>query len=56
MLLQEGVIEQFVSEVLYSALDLDDMEYEIDEEVDKVLTAIAGDTAAHLPEGVRKER
>jgi len=39
-----------------SALDSEDIEDEIEEEVDKVLTAIAGETAAQLPEAVRKER
>ena len=32
------------------------MEEEIEEEVDKVLTTIAGETAAQLPEAVRKEK
>ena len=45
-----------MSEALCSALHYDDMEDEIDEEVDKVLTAIAGDTAAQLPKAVKKER
>ncbi|KAI3742941.1 hypothetical protein L1987_60640 [Smallanthus sonchifolius] len=40
----------------FEALDLDDIEDEIDEEVDKVLTAIASRTAAHLLEVVRKDR
>ncbi|KAL4573273.1 hypothetical protein LXL04_020072 [Taraxacum kok-saghyz] len=39
-----------------SALDSDDIEDEIDEEVDKVLTSLAGETAAQLPEAVRKEK
>ncbi|GJR69288.1 hypothetical protein Tco_0015353 [Tanacetum coccineum] len=38
-----------------SALDLDDMEGEIDEVVDKVLTVIFGDTATQIPEAVRKK-
>ncbi|KAI3727821.1 hypothetical protein L6452_16441 [Arctium lappa] len=53
---QAGVIEEIVNDVVDSALDSDDIEDEIDEEVDKVLTAIAGENAAQLPEAVRKER
>ncbi|GJR62899.1 hypothetical protein Tco_1505061 [Tanacetum coccineum] len=44
------VIEEFVNDAFDSALDLDDMEDEIDEVVDKVLTAIFGDTATQIPE------
>ncbi|CAF1773250.1 unnamed protein product [Brassica napus] len=51
-----GVIEEFVNDAIDNALDSEDMEDEIDEEVDQVLTAIAGETAAALPEAVRKER
>ncbi|GJW93396.1 hypothetical protein Tco_0173068 [Tanacetum coccineum] len=42
-----SVIEEFVNDAFDSALDLDGMEDEIREEVDRVLTAIAGDTASH---------
>ncbi|XP_031286826.1 vacuolar protein sorting-associated protein 24 homolog 1 isoform X2 [Pistacia vera] len=51
-----GVIEEFVNDAVDSALDFDDIEEEIEEEVDQVLTAIAGETAAQLPEAVRKEK
>ncbi|KAF5744774.1 vacuolar protein sorting-associated protein 24 1-like [Tripterygium wilfordii] len=52
-----GVIEEFVNDTVDTALDSDDIEEETEEEVDKVLTAIAGETAAQLPaEAVRKER
>ncbi|KAI3748472.1 hypothetical protein L6452_11555 [Arctium lappa] len=51
-----SVIEEIVNDVVDSALDSDDIEDEIDEEVAKVLTAIAGETAAQLLEVVRKER
>ncbi|KAF2575808.1 hypothetical protein F2Q70_00005652 [Brassica cretica] len=51
-----GVIEEFVNDAIDNALDSEDMEEEIDEEVDQVLTAIAGETAAALPDAVRKER
>ncbi|KAJ0238807.1 Vacuolar protein sorting-associated protein 24 1 [Hirschfeldia incana] len=51
-----GVINEFVIDAIDDALDSEDMEGEIDEEVDKVLTAIAGETAAELPEAVGKER
>ncbi|XP_057951080.1 vacuolar protein sorting-associated protein 24 homolog 1-like [Malania oleifera] len=52
--LKAGVIEEIVSDAI--ALDAEDIEEEIEEEVDKVLTAIAGETAAELPEAVRRER
>lgn len=45
-----------VNDTVDTALDSEDIEDEIEEEVDKVLTAIAGETAAELPEAVRKER
>lgn len=45
-----------MNDAVDTALDSEDMEDEIEEEVDKVLTAIAGETAAQLPEAVRKER
>lgn len=45
-----------VNDAVDTALDSEDIEDEIEEEVDKVLTAIAGETAAQLPEAVRKER
>lgn len=54
--MQAGVIAEFVDDAIDNALDSEDMEAEIDDEVDKVLTAIAGETAAELPEAVRKER
>ncbi|KAG4974392.1 hypothetical protein JHK87_031213 [Glycine soja] len=50
-----GVIEEIVNDAVDTALDSEDIEDEI-EEVDKVLTTIAGETAALLPEAVRKER
>ncbi|KAK4358670.1 hypothetical protein RND71_020899 [Anisodus tanguticus] len=50
-----GVMEEMVNDAVDSALDSVDMEEEI-EEVDKVLTAIAGETTAQLPEAVRKEK
>ncbi|MCO5585622.1 hypothetical protein L7F22_039557 [Adiantum nelumboides] len=50
-----GVMEEFVSESLDSALDTDDIEDEIEEEVDKVLSEVAGETAAQLP-AARKEK
>ncbi|XP_050214939.1 vacuolar protein sorting-associated protein 24 homolog 1-like [Mercurialis annua] len=55
-MMKAGVIEEFVNDAVDSALDSDDIEDEIEEEVDKVLTAIAGETAAQLPEAVRKQR
>ncbi|WCJ41577.1 Charged multivesicular body protein 3 [Euphorbia peplus] len=55
-MVKAGVIEEFVNDALDNALDSEDIEDEIEEEVDKVLTAIAGETAAQLPEAVRKER
>nr|GEZ54109.1 vacuolar protein sorting-associated protein 24 homolog 1 [Tanacetum cinerariifolium] len=51
-----GIIEEMVSDAVDSALDSDDIEDEIEDEVDKVLTAIAGETASQLPEAARKER
>lgn len=53
---QAGVIEEMVNDSLDSALDSEDLEEETEEEIDKVLTAIAGETAAQLPEAARKER
>ncbi|KAL5169859.1 Vacuolar protein sorting-associated protein 24 1 [Glycine soja] len=50
-----GVIEEIVNDAVDTALDSEDIKDEI-EEVDKVLTTIAGETAALLPEAVRKER
>ncbi|XP_052627293.1 vacuolar protein sorting-associated protein 24 homolog 1-like [Lactuca sativa] len=55
-MIKAGVIEEMVNDAVDSALDTDDMEDEIEEEVDKVLTSIAGETAAQLPEAARKER
>ncbi|PWA94057.1 Snf7 [Artemisia annua] len=51
-----GIIEEMVNDAVDSALDSDDIEDEIEDEVDKVLTAIAGETASQLPEAARKER
>ncbi|KAK1571050.1 hypothetical protein Q3G72_011173 [Acer saccharum] len=51
-----GVIEEMVNDSLDTALDSDDIEEEIEEEVDRVLTELAGEAAAQLPEAVRKER
>ncbi|GKD45486.1 hypothetical protein Tco_1270131 [Tanacetum coccineum] len=50
MLFLACVIEEFVNDAFDSALDLDDKEDEIDEAVDKVLTAIFGDTATQILE------
>ncbi|CAI9268430.1 unnamed protein product [Lactuca saligna] len=55
-MIKAGVIEEMVNDAVDSALDTDDMEDEIEEEVDKVLTSIAGETAARLPEAARNER
>ncbi|OMO65576.1 Snf7 [Corchorus capsularis] len=51
-----GVIEEIVNDTLDTALDSEDIEEETEEEVDKVLAEIAGETAAQLPEAVRKEK
>ncbi|CAN4120374.1 unnamed protein product [Withania somnifera] len=51
-----GVMEEMVNDAVESALDSEDIEDAIEEEVDKVLTAIAGETAAQLPEAIRKEK
>lgn len=56
MVIQAGLIEEFVNDALDTALDSEDIEEETEEEVDKVLSKIAGETAAELPEAVRKER
>lgn len=45
-----------MNDSLDTALDSEDIEDETEEEVDKVLTAIAGETAAQLPEAIRKEK
>lgn len=37
-------------------MDSEDIEEETEEEVDKVLNELAGETAAQLPEAARKER
>ncbi|CAL5436135.1 hypothetical protein CsSME_00046582 [Camellia sinensis var. sinensis] len=55
-MLKAGIIEETVNDAIDSALDTEDMEEEIDEEVDKVLTTLAGETAAELPEAVRKQK
>ncbi|XP_073145764.1 vacuolar protein sorting-associated protein 24 homolog 1-like [Henckelia pumila] len=51
-----GVIEEMMNDAVDNALDSEDIEEETEEEIDKVLTAIAGETAAQLPEAVRKEK
>jgi len=51
-----GVIEEFVNDTLDTALDSEDIEEETEEEVDKVLTELAGETAAQLPVAARKEK
>ncbi|GAB4854992.1 hypothetical protein Ancab_023579 [Ancistrocladus abbreviatus] len=51
-----GVIEEFVNDAVDTALDSEDIEEETEIEVDKVLTELAGETAAQLPEAARKER
>ncbi|KAJ8551915.1 hypothetical protein K7X08_028358 [Anisodus acutangulus] len=53
---RNDVMEEMVNDAVDSALDSEDMEEEIEEEVDKVLTAIAGEATAQLPEAVRKEK
>lgn len=45
-----------MNEAVDTALDSEDIEEETEEEVDKVLITKAGETAAQLPEAVRKER
>ncbi|XAR60020.1 hypothetical protein NMG60_11033243 [Bertholletia excelsa] len=55
-MIKAGVIEETVNDAVDSALDTDDIEEETEEEVDKVLTALAGETAAQLPEAVRNEK
>ncbi|KAL7180435.1 hypothetical protein ACSBR1_043604 [Camellia fascicularis] len=54
--LSTGIIEETINDAIDSALDTEDMEEEIDEEVDKVLTVLAGETAAELPEAVGKKK
>lgn len=56
LVIQAGVIEEFVDDALDTALDSEDIEEETEEEVERVLSEIAGETAAQLPEAVRKER
>ncbi|XP_038979604.1 vacuolar protein sorting-associated protein 24 homolog 1-like [Phoenix dactylifera] len=51
-----GVIEEMVNDSVDSALDSEDIVEETEEEVDKVLAAIAGETASQLPDAVRRER
>ncbi|KAL9264731.1 Vacuolar protein sorting-associated protein 24 homolog 1-like protein [Drosera capensis] len=51
-----GVIEEFVNETVDSALDSEDIEEETEEEVDKILTELAGETAAQLPEAAKREK
>ena len=42
-------MEHVVNETVDSALDSEDVEYEIEEEVDKVLSALGAETASRLP-------
>ncbi|KAJ4979226.1 hypothetical protein NE237_010006 [Protea cynaroides] len=51
-----GVIEEMVNDAVDTALDSEDIEEETEEEVDKVLTEIAGETSAQLPEANKRER
>ncbi|CAH9072312.1 unnamed protein product [Cuscuta epithymum] len=51
-----GVIEEMVNDAVDDALDTEDIEDETEEEIEKVLTAIAGETAASLPLATRKEK
>ncbi|GFZ17853.1 SNF7 family protein [Actinidia rufa] len=55
-LITARIIEETVNDAIDLALDSKDVEEEIEEEVDKVLTALAGETAAQLPEVVRKQK
>nr|GEX05731.1 vacuolar protein sorting-associated protein 24 homolog 1 [Tanacetum cinerariifolium] len=50
------VIEEFMNDALDFALNSDGMKDEINKEVDKVLTAIAGDTVSQLIEAIKKEK
>lgn len=45
-----------VNDSVDSALDSEGIEEETEEEVEKVLAAIAGETTAQLPDAIRKER
>lgn len=51
-----GVIEEFVNDALDTALDSEGIEEETEEEVDKVLSELAGETAAQLPNAARREK
>lgn len=56
-MMKSGVVEEMVTDSLDAALDNEDIEEEIEGEVDKVLSDIAGETIAQLPENaVRKEK
>ncbi|KAK6141745.1 hypothetical protein DH2020_024514 [Rehmannia glutinosa] len=55
-MIKAGVIEEMVNDAVDNALDSEDIEEETEEEIDKVLTAIGAETAAQLPEAVRKEK
>ncbi|KAL6510962.1 hypothetical protein OROGR_020019 [Orobanche gracilis] len=55
-MIKAGVIEEMMNDAVDNALDSEDIEDETEEEIDKVLTAVAGETAAQLPEAVRKEK
>ncbi|CAM6104317.1 unnamed protein product [Calypogeia fissa] len=56
-MMKSGVVEEMLSDSLEAALDSEDIEDEIEGEVEKVLSEIAGETIAQLPEtAVRKEK
>ncbi|KAL6566865.1 hypothetical protein OROMI_015269 [Orobanche minor] len=55
-MIKAGVIEEMMNDAVDNALDSEDIEDETEEEIDKVLTAVAGEAAAQLPEAVRKEK
>lgn len=45
-----------MNDAVDNTLDSEDIEEETEEEVDKVLTEIAGETSAQLPVAARKEK
>ncbi|KAL6506428.1 hypothetical protein OROGR_024609 [Orobanche gracilis] len=55
-MIKAGVIEEMMNDAVDNALDSEDIEDETEEEIDKVLTEVAGETAAQLPEAVRKAK
>ncbi|CAM6094638.1 unnamed protein product [Calypogeia fissa] len=56
-MMKSGVVEEMLSDSLEAALDSEDIEDEIEGEVEKVLSEIAGETIAQLPEtALRKEK